>query len=219
MKRWPITFAIILPLAEIFLAALILAVPALLVFLNLENLAHGTGVAHLQFGQFSQTIPREDFVSFATQTSSFESSHLLTALNMPGFLGELIVDLPTAWPESWRPAGVSLESWRALIWPVFSLPAWLLVGYGVDALLGWRKLHWSVLLTGTLLCVIFAVVLVAGIAVDTFTSDRGDDGFLFCGLSLWSALFATLPAVWIRRWRSRRAEAKAARQAAVAEQV
>jgi len=218
MKRWPITFAIILPLAEIFVAAVILAVPALVVFLKLVSLAHGTGVAHMQFGQFSRTIPREDFVSFAAQTSSFGSSHLLTALNMPGFLGELLVDLPTAWPESWRPAGVSLESWRALIWPVFSLPAWLLVGYGVDALLGWRKLHWSVLLTGTLLCVI-SVVLLAGLTIMYFTSERDDSAFILWGFSLWSALFATLPAVWIRRWRSRRAEARAARQAAVAEHV
>lgn len=208
MKRWPVTFALILPLAELCVALLVLTLPALLIFLNLETLAHGTGAAHIEFGQFSQTIPRNDFVSYATQSSSFQSSHLLSALNMPGFLVELLVSLPTSWPESWHPSGVSLMSWRSLIWPVFCLPAWLLTGCGVDALLGWRKLHWSVTLTGTILCLLFSIVFFAGIAVERFSSNRDNDWFIFSGLALWSLLFGTLPALWIRQWRARRNAAR-----------
>jgi hypothetical protein len=215
MKRWPISFAIILPLTELFVAALILAVPAALVYLNLENIAHGTGVAHIEFGQFSQTIPRENFVSYATQTSSFESSGVLSALNMPGFFGELLVSLPTTWPESWHPSGISLMSWRAVVFPIFSVPAWLLVGCGIDTLLGWRKLHWSVLLLGTLLCLLFAI-LFAGLEFGVSASERGEVVFPLWGLGLWSVLFATLPAVWIRRWRDRRATARQTKSAIAA---
>jgi len=215
MKRWPITFAIILPLAEIFVAALILAVPALLVYLNLVNRAHGTGVAHLGSGQSRETIPQADFVSFATLVASTETSKTLTALNMPGMFGEVLVTLPTTWPESWYPAEVSLESWRSIIMPAFCLPAWLLAGCGVDALLGWRKLHWSVLLVGTLLCVLFVILLV-GFTIMYFTSERDDSAFIRWGLSLWSVLFVTLPGAWIRQWRSRRATARQIKSAIAA---
>jgi hypothetical protein len=209
MKRWPITFALILPLAELCVALLVLTLPALLIFLNLETLAHGTGAAHIEFGQFSQTIPRSDFLSYATQSSAFQSSHALTALNMPGMFGEIIVSLPTTGPDRWYPAGLSLESFRSVIMPLFCLSAWVLAGCGVDAILGWRKLDWSVLLTGTLLCVMFGVFLVGiGIVSLQVKSEREDSSFILCGLSLWTVLFATLPAVWIRRWRSRRAIAK-----------
>lgn len=202
MKRWTITFALILPLAELCAALLILTVPALLIFLNLETLAHGTGVAHVEFGQFSETIPRSDFVQFATRSSSFRSSHTLTALNMPGLFGELLVSLPTTWPASWHPAEISIDSWRAVMTPLFCLPAWLLVGCGIDALLGWRNLHWTVLLAGTLLCVLFAALFV-GLQFGMSASERGEVVFPLWGLSLWTALFATSPAAWIRRLRTR----------------
>jgi hypothetical protein len=207
MKRWPIPFAIILPLAELFVAALILAVPAALVYLKLVNLAHGKGVAHLGSGQSRETIPQTDFLSFATLVASTETSHTLTALNMPGMFGEVLVSLPTTWPESWHPAEISLESWRSIIMPAFCLPAWLLVGCGVDALLGWRKLHWGLLLTGTLLCALF-LVLLTGLGIMYLTSDHDDSTFVVGGFSLWALLFATVPAAWIRQGRDRRASAK-----------
>ena len=45
MKRWLITFALLLPLAELYVAMIILSGPAVLTYVNLQNLARGKNVA------------------------------------------------------------------------------------------------------------------------------------------------------------------------------
>lgn len=205
MKRWPLTFALLLPMAELCVWFLMLTVPALEIFVNLEVLARGSDVAHVQFGQFSQNVSRNEFVSFATTRSSYQNSHFLTALNMPGMFGEILIDLPTTWPDSWSPAGTLLDSWRSLVLPLYCLPTWLLVGCGVDELLGWRRLHWSVLLVGTILSILF-MVLFTGLSITHFTSpEREDSSWILFGFAFWTILFGTLPAAWIKQWRTGRA--------------
>ena len=86
--------------------------------------------------------------------------------------------------------------------PFFCLPAWFFVGCGIDALLGWRRLHWAALATGTLLCVLF-LVLFLGLRFGISTEERGEVVFPLWGMSLWALLFASIPAAWIRQWRTR----------------
>jgi hypothetical protein len=199
-----VSFSVLLPLIDLVIWVVLLAAPATLVFLNLERVAQGSGTAHIQAGMFSASIPRNEFLSFAMQSAALKSSHTVAAANMPGFFGELLLSLPTSWPASWRPAGMMLDTWRAITFPFFCLPAWWLVGLGVDALLKWRRLHWATFLIGTLLFILFGV-LFCGLRFALTDSERGEVTYPLWGIGLWSLLFAILPIAWFRQWRSRSA--------------
>jgi hypothetical protein len=193
-----VSFSVLLPLIELVVWVVLLAVPATLAFLNLERVAQGSGVAHIQAGMFSASIPRNQFLSFALESAAIKSSHIVDAANMPGFFGELL------WPASWHPAGVMIDTWRAITFPFFCLPAWWLVGLGVDVLLKWRRLHWGTFLTGTLLFILFGVLFL-GFRFALTDSERGEVTYPLWGIGLWAFLFAILPIAWFRQWRSRSA--------------
>ncbi len=59
-------------------------------------------------------------------------------LNMPALLVEILVSLPTTWPDSWYPMLPfpfgDLFFWRAISWPIYALPLWSLAGRALDAL-------------------------------------------------------------------------------------
>ena len=59
-------------------------------------------------------------------------------LNMPAMLVEILLSLPTTWPDSWYPMLPfpfgDLSFWRAISWPIFALPLWSLAGRSLDAL-------------------------------------------------------------------------------------
>ena len=197
-----VSFSVLLPLIDLVIWVVLLAVPATLVFLNLERVAQGSGVANIQAEMFSASIPRKQFLSFALQSAAIKSSSTVAAANMPGFFGELLISLPTSWPASWHPAGMMLDTWRAITFPFFCLPAWWLVGLGVDVLLKWRRLHWVTFLTGTLLFILFGV-LFFGLRFALTDSERGGLVYPLWGMGLWAGLFAVLPIAWFRQWRSR----------------
>jgi len=97
-----------------------------------------------------------------------------------------------------------LDTWRAIAFPFFCLPAWWLVGLGVDVLLKQRRLHWFTFLTGTLLFILFGV-LFFGLRFVLTDSERGEITYPLWGIGLWAVLFAILPIAWFRQWRSRSA--------------
>lgn len=57
-------------------------------------------------------------------------------LNVPAMLVEIGYSLPTSWPKSYRPAWawpIGLDGFRALTWPIWALPFWLMAGRGIDS--------------------------------------------------------------------------------------
>lgn len=52
--------------------------------------------------------------------------------NTPGMWAELATSTQT-WPDSWFPVGFpDLFAWRAVLWPLASLPFWFSAGRGID---------------------------------------------------------------------------------------
>jgi hypothetical protein len=201
VKRSHLTFSFLLPLLSLSVWLAIVAVPATIGYLRLLEMAHGASVVHLQAGQFSMSVPRDRFLWFSIRGIGIKRSDSISALNMPGLIGELLISLPTFWPAGWHPAGWDIKSWRTLVMPFFCLPAWFFVGRGIDALLGWRRLRWGTLLAGTLLCVLF-LVLFLGLRFGLSNEERGEVVFPLWGMSLWAFLFAVVPAAWIREGRT-----------------
>jgi len=198
VKSWRISFSLLLPILELTLWFVLVPTQAGLDYLHLRQMAHGAASLRLQFGEFTLDLPRNRFLPYALESTAMRESKTITAINMPGTFGEILVSLPTSWPESWRPAALPLFSWRAFSFPFFALPAWWFAGRGLDALLGWRQPRWWTLLIGTLLCAGF-LTLVLGFRFGLSAQDRADIGWVLVGCALWTALLAPFPAVWIRQ--------------------
>jgi len=138
------------------------------------------------------------------------ASRSVQALNLPGVATELVVSMAAGtWPDSWRPSVLGptpdgLFVWRGLTLPIYCLPFWWFAGLGLDALFSRYRLHWSVLLLGTLLCGFF-LFLVTGLAIAWDKRDDRDMAFVFCGFAIWVPLLAAFPSTWIRRLRRQRA--------------
>jgi hypothetical protein len=172
-------------------------VPTTLIYMSLLQRAHNSSTAELSF----MSLPRERFASFALSVGTIRQSHLVTAINMPGMIGAMLVSIPT-WPNGWRPAWATMDSWRALSLPLFCLPAWWFVGKGIDALVGSIRLHWSPLLVGCLFCALF-IFLGVGLGLTATADDRADMWWMLSGMGLWAVLFAVFPFAWLRQRRSR----------------
>jgi hypothetical protein len=158
-------------------------------------------------GTFHFTVAPEDYVSYSMGQALSERSPWMTAINLPGMVGEILTSLPTSWPESWHPAKMDLEPWRVVIYVFYCLPFWWFAGLGIDAALGRRRLHWIVLLLGTL-SFVGLVVLLCGLATVT-PADPGEGNWPLWGLGLWALLFAAMPMAWVRQWLQARAKRRA----------
>src|SRR5262249_28790345 len=129
-------------------------------------------------------------------------SHTISAINLPGMFIEPLSRLVPAWRQLGHPAQLTRDSWRALTLPIFCLPGWWLVGRGIDGLLGRKRLHWATLLTGSVLFVLFVVVLL-GFTFGLSSAERADLHWISWGLAFWTLAFSVLPLTWFLRSRFR----------------
>ena len=196
-------FSVLLPLLELAIWVVLVAIPATLAYTGLDQAARLTvkrprdSIAGIlpNIGDSERWFP----LAIALQ----DRAHFIAAVNMPAMATEILVDLPTTWPESWHPQQLMLDTWRSLIFPFYCLPAWWFVGRGMDALLGTRRQHWATALFGFAIFLLFAVIF-CGLAFGLSAADHEDSGWIFWGLGGWCLLFAVTPCAWFRQWRSRR---------------
>ncbi len=182
---------------------MLLVMPTALTAYQLYRAARDSGSVSIRTRHFETTVPRQRCLAFALETESFRCSHAITAANLPGIFVEVSISLPTSWPNSWCPSGLSLEAWRALSLPFFCLPAWWFVGTGLDGLLKGRRLHWTAPVTGSVLC-IFCAVLLVGLSFERAADDHGL-AWVYCGLGFWTIAFGVPPLAWILQRRKGRA--------------
>ncbi len=193
------SFSVFLPVLVLASWAASLLVPTGVMYLRLLQRAHGAGGTNHSYGDLYLNIPRERYLSFVFEHVISEKSQSITAMNMPGIVVELLVSLPTTFPDSWYPKQFELFNWRSIAFPFYCLPFWWLVGRGLDSVLGWRRLWLTTILTGFLLQ-IACLVCTLGIMFGTTAADRReDDSWIFAGLVFWILLFGLLPAAWVRQ--------------------
>ena len=172
--------------------------PTLVMAYRLNKVAHGADYVRLQFGTFEQIVPRHRWLDFALERVSFATWQPIAAINIPGTAVEILISLPLSWPYLWKPNELSFYAWRTLTLPFFCLPAWWLVGRGLDGLVRRIHLHWVVLLIGSALsglCLFFLV----GLCLGTSAQDRVGSGWALWGLGFWSLGFGVLPLAWQRQ--------------------
>ncbi len=130
MRTSRLRFSFLLPLLELAVWVAVLLVPATLRgFNNLARNEPGSLTATLSPGAKFEVA-----TWLAVQASPVGVSHAISALNIPGLLGEFLISLATTWPQSWRPFLLNLDVWRAISLPFMALPAWWFAGRGIDFL-------------------------------------------------------------------------------------
>jgi hypothetical protein len=196
MREDRIPLSHILPVVDLALLVLLVIVPITLTSVHLYEASKGATQIHIHSGQFDMTLPRDQIVPWAIRMVTVAKAHMIQGLNVPGTAFEILISLPTSWPVIWHPAALLPETWDALVFPFFCLPFWWLVGCGLDGLISKERLHWSLLLIGTLLaggCLALVLGFHAGISV----AEREANPWLMRGLTGWTTAFAVLPIAWI----------------------
>lgn len=186
----------LLPLLALVVWVGIVAVPAASMYRELRSVTGNVKNATVMEGTLRTTIPPETFLAYAVNEAVVTHSHVITALNLPGALMQMPVSLATTLPEVWYPKRLELWTWRALATLVSSLPAWWLVGLGVEALLGQRRLRWLWAMVGSGACGLFLLIL-WGLLFGSSAHAGGE--WVYVGLGMWIVLFAVLPVAWMRQ--------------------
>ena len=196
MRQDRIPLSHILPVADLALLVLLVIVPITLTSIHLYEASKGATQIHIHSGQLEMSLPRNQIVPLAIRMETVAKAHIIQGINVPGTVFEILISLPTSWPAIWHPAALLPETWDALVFPFFCLPFWWLVGCGLDGLISNERLHWSLLLIGTLLAG-GCLALVLGFHVGIPAAERDNHPWLMRGLAGWTIAFAVLPIAWI----------------------
>ncbi|HEY4357911.1 MAG TPA: hypothetical protein VGN16_19320 [Acidobacteriaceae bacterium] len=201
--RSRLPFSKLFPALALLIAFTSLMVPATLTYINLRNISqHGRGVIYRnRKHEYLVTVERKQFLAFSILSSAQRDAQAVMALNLPGLTLEMAEDgLTRSWPDTWHPGLITVQQWRALIYPIFGFPFWWLAGIGLDTVLSRRRLRWWWLLLGTLICTCLMLVTAYG-AIGTSPGDRHDIAWMLGGFLLWTVLSATFPVAWILQYR------------------
>jgi hypothetical protein len=196
MRGDRISFSHLLPIIDLTLLVVLVFVPITLMSIHLYQTSAGSSQVRIHTGQFDMTLPRSQIVPSAIREATAARAPLMKAMNLPGIAFDILISLPTSWPSTWHPQALLRDTWDALVYPFFCLPFWWLVGCGLDGLLRKERLHWSLLLIGTLLAGT-CVVVVLGFHSGIPAAERQDSPWLMRGLTGWTIAFAFLPIAWI----------------------
>jgi hypothetical protein len=195
------SFAYLLPLLELLFGAATMLVPALLFFLRLKQVAHGAGSVSLSSGDMVMTIPSDHFLSVALDRAGWWAEKPATVLNAPAKFVEVVVSLLVAHKANWHPASLLPSTWHALIYPIYALPAWVYIGFGIDAGIGRCPIRrWNMALS-LFLALTFAG-LFCGFRFGMPAAEREGQELLswfIKGFALWAALFAIPFVAWMLR--------------------
>ncbi len=191
-------FSLWLPFFSLWSWMVFVAWPIVAFYLRLLQASGLRGGARV--GRIS--VPRSEFIHTAVGYGARHASRFIYGLHFPAVSIELLISLTKSWPEMLRPAGMSLDVWRALTYPVYCLPFWWFAGMGLEGLLRVRVLRWYALLPGTILSVAL-VVMFLGFTFGLDASDKAesDMSWVFGGIAFWAILFAAFPVSWIRNRR------------------
>jgi len=184
----------------LFWAVMVLA-PALLFFVRLKHMAHGSGSVSLASGEFEMTISSDHFLSIAFDRAGWSAEKSITLLDAPAKFVEIIVSLVVARTGNWHPASLLTSTWHSLIYPIYALPAWFYVGHGIDALFRRNRVRPSNMMVGLTLALVSGV-LCCGFRFGLSAAERqGQDQLNWSieGLALWALLFAIPFVAWLKQ--------------------
>jgi hypothetical protein len=188
VKPQRISCALLLPLAELALWSTLVVIPTLFMYGGLYSLQKHED-ASIRPGQ--PISPRDGWLGFSLATVCERQFHTIANLNLPGALIGAPLSLPVASYLRTHPTGFSVETWHTVTIPFFCLPAWWLIGIGIEGALTQKRLHWGLIAVGSIFscaCIALAIGILASPPVD-----RGDLLPFMPGTIFWAVAFGLAP--------------------------
>jgi hypothetical protein len=191
------SFTVLLPVLAFILSILLVFGKTASYFYALKHAAHGSGVASMGAAPYNFVVPSDAFWPTAFLGATLWAQDRILILNAPAHFVDVLISHLVSGKPFWFPNSVGPAAWACLTLPIFNLPAWWYVGFGIDALLGRRRVGKK----NMVLCLI--LVLFFGITAGVLRFGLGDDpglqpGFIE-GFTLWTFLFAIPLAAWLRQ--------------------
>lgn len=201
MRGRPLQFSLALPLICLAIWVTVVLVPTTFAFLHMKSRANSTGSLTIRTPTIDATIPRENFFPLALHGATIHTAKAVAGINIPAFFVEAGLSLLTSWPHRLYPSRYLLESWRALVFPIYALPAWWYAGRGMDGLLARRQLGIVEPIFSSLVS-LGLLVLAFGFQFGLAPAERepGNEWFIF-GFTFWALLAAIGPMGWLRQKR------------------
>jgi hypothetical protein len=188
----------LLPAMALVVWAAVIALPAVQTYWTLRAIGVQGKNATVTVGAFHGTILAENFWPFAVNEAVVTHSHALSAIAMPGALVEMPLTVALTNPSLWYPKQLDEWTWSLLETPLYCLPAWCLVGLGIEGLVGWRRVRWPLLLVGTVAWATF-VFMLGEYLWGWMLPGHAVEGWVVAGFGLWIMLLGVLPAAWVRQ--------------------
>jgi hypothetical protein len=198
-----ISFARTLPILALLLSYVIIAVPATMIYVNLEHASRGSDDVIIQHGQFQIIVPHDHILRSSLTAAEGGASHTVQAINLPGHFIEFAIGKFTAQPGTWSLFHLDFLAWRALTFPTCCLPFWWLAGVGLDGMSGDRRLRWWIFVPSLILWVLFLLFIV-GFYFDSSPLEREEAVYPIWSFWLWSVLLTAFPIALVKQWLARR---------------
>ncbi|HSY36971.1 MAG TPA: hypothetical protein VK814_14540 [Acidobacteriaceae bacterium] len=200
--RWErvrsVRFRWLLPVVALWVVVVVIALPAVQTYGRLRVIGAQGQNATVRVGADHATISPENFWPFAVNEAVVTHSHALTAMQLPGALVEMPLAIALTNPSLWYPQQLDEWTWSLVEMPLYCLPAWWLVGLGMEGLLGRRRVRWPALLLGSVAWATF-VLMLCEYLLGWMLPGRAVEGWVVAGFGLWIVLFGVLPACWVLR--------------------
>lgn len=169
---------------------------------NIVRMSREKIAAHysLQFGEFTQPVPKERFLAYGFERAAFSAQGFVAALKVPAAVVAAALSWLVAQKPRWAPAGLMPWQWLVLTYPLYSLPAWIFVGWALDACIHRRPIPAVVGWTSAVLPCAFALFAIA-LRFGMTEAERADQDLLqsyIVGLAFWACLL-TLPLIGLLR--------------------
>jgi hypothetical protein len=191
-----LSFAFLLPAAELLVWAKLVVEPALVMFIRF----HFAGSAEMKAQQFQIIVPRSNWLAFSFGIFCRLNFHTIMNINLPGVLigaplTVIVLPILRHTDSLFEP-----KMWHTLCLPFFCLPVWWFIGRVVDQLISGQRPRRIPATIGMLACLACSALLIALLAATPL--DQRDLIPYVPGLILWIIAFAIAPVGWLLRRRS-----------------
>lgn len=196
-KRRLISFAVLLPFLDFVIWVVLALTPTILLFIQSQDTSIGPKEAVSL--DYSFDVHRDDVVTIPLTQVKVSRAHAIGTIALPATIVETLISAPSMLASSWHAADFHLDSFRSFTYPLYCLPVWWFVGRGADGLFGKKRIGLPSRVTGTVVTLLFLVIVIGSGSASHGNDPNGDFNWIFRALGIWILMFAVFPAVWVKQ--------------------